>query len=290
MKYLVLDIGGSSIKYAIMDEIATIFKKDSILTPLDTLEHLTSDITKLYETYKDEIEGIAISMPGVLDPRTGFCISGGALLYISNINFVEELQKTCPVPITIGNDAKCAAQAELGFGNLKDVEDAAVVILGTGIGGCLIKNHEIHYGHNLFAGEFSFVDNNIVGDYKAWAHTNGISALLSYVQEALGCDEHYSGHEIFEMLNQGNQAVRQGVKAFVTVLMKNIYNLQAIFDPEKVVVGGGISQQPVLFEIIDEVNEELFQANPLLLFKPKVEPCQFYNDANLIGALYQHIS
>ncbi|WP_318532656.1 ROK family protein [Faecalibacillus intestinalis] len=67
------------------------------------------------------------------------------------------LKERCPTNITIGNDAKCAANAEIGYGNLQDILDGAVVILGTGIGGCLIKNHQVHTGCHFSAGEFSFV-------------------------------------------------------------------------------------------------------------------------------------
>ena len=127
--YLVIDIGGSAIKYALLDEQSTITEKHSIPTPMDSLENFINTIGTIYDTYAHCIKGMAISMPGILDPHTGFCYTGGALRYINNINMIDLLKERCPINITIGNDAKCAAHAELGFGSLQDVKDGAVIIL-----------------------------------------------------------------------------------------------------------------------------------------------------------------
>ena len=134
-KYLVLDIGGSSIKYAMMNESAEFLSKGSVKTPLDCIESLVEIIGQIYDDYKFEIEGMAISMPGVLDSDTGYAYSGGWLKYNSGQNIIEVLKKRCNTVIAIENDAKCAASAELGFGSLKGCKDAAVIVLGTGVGG-----------------------------------------------------------------------------------------------------------------------------------------------------------
>ena len=64
-----------------------------------------------------------MSMPGRIDPDKGYCYTGGALVYIHDINMAELLSERCGVRVTIGNDAKCAANAELGFGSLRDIQD-----------------------------------------------------------------------------------------------------------------------------------------------------------------------
>ena len=155
--YLVLDVGGSAIKYALIQEDATIVEKSSVPTPMDTMDNFIEVIGKIYDQYHEQISGMALSMPGIIDPDKGFAFTGGALRYIVKMNIVDILSQRCPTRITIGNDAKCAANAEIGYGNLKDIQDGAVVILGTGIGGCLIKDHKVHTGKHFSAGEFSFV-------------------------------------------------------------------------------------------------------------------------------------
>ena len=199
---------------------------------------------------------------------------------------MEALQKRCRCPITIGNDAKCAAQAELGFGNLKGIDDGVVILLGTGIGGCLIKDGRVHYGKHFFGGEFSFVSTD---SEKLWCQENGIDGLLICVQKRLETTDIYNGVEIFEMAKQGNIKVQEGIKDFVRILVRQIYNLQAIFDPEKFVIGGGISAQSLLFEYIEEISQEMFKSR-FNVVKPWVEPCLYHNHSNLIGALYQFLN
>lgn len=94
-----------------------------------------------------------MSLPGRMDSNKGYLYSGGMLQYNRGKNIVEILEKRCPVPITIENDGKCAALAEAWIGNLKDCDDGIVVILGTGIGGGIIKDKKLHKGKHFMAGE-----------------------------------------------------------------------------------------------------------------------------------------
>lgn len=291
-KYLTLDVGGSAIKYALIQSDLNIIEKSSVPTPLDTLDNFVEVIGKIYDQYASQIEGLAISMPGIIDPDRGFSYTGGALRYIENLETVKTLQKRCPIPITIGNDAKCAANAEIGFGNLQDIEDGAVVILGTGIGGCLIKNHQVHTGKHFSAGEFSFVKTNYhtsIGWDDAWSTRTGIQGLLERVQEELETDQKLTGIEIFEMANQGNEKVIAGINQFALEIATQIFNVHIIFDCEKVAIGGGISAQPLLIELIQKNLDLIFDHLGFEVHHPEIVPCLFRNDANLIGALYQHM-
>lgn len=291
-KYLVLDVGGSAIKYAFIQQDLKILEKSSVPTPMDSLDSFIETIGKIYDQYAQNIKGMAISMPGIIDPKKGYSYTGGALRYIDKLNTVDVLKQRCPTNITIGNDAKCAANAEIGYGNLKDIQDGAVVILGTGIGGCLIKDHRVHTGRHFSAGEFSFVKtdchDSIGWDY-AWSIRNGIQGLLSRVQEQLQTDEEYTGIEIFEMANQGNERVIAGIDQFCKEVATQIFNVHIIFDCEKVAIGGGISAQPLLIELIQKNLDNIFNHLGFDVYRPEIVPCYYRNDANLIGALYQHI-
>ncbi len=292
-KYLAIDVGGSSIKYAFISEDLNIIEKSSVVTPKDSLEEFIETIGSLYDKYKDSISGIAISMPGMIDPEKGYCFTGGALKYNDDVYMVDVLKKRCNTNITIGNDAKCAANAELGFGNLQDISDGAVVILGTGIGGCLIKDHKVHIGKHFSAGEFSFIKT----DYKdattwnsSWAYRNGISSLLKRVQKSLNTTEKYTGLQIFEMANNNNEKVIEAINDFAYEVATQIFNVHAIFDCEKVGIGGGISEQELLIDLIKKNLDLIFDGLGGYFPKPEIVACKFKNDANLIGALYQHLS
>lgn len=290
--YLTLDVGGSAIKYALIKEDLTLIEKSSVPTPSDTLEHFVETIGEIYDQYADSIDGMALSMPGIIDPDKGYQFTGGALKYIDKLDTVQLLKQRCPTNITIGNDAKCAANAEIGYGNLQDIQDGAVVILGTGIGGCLIKNHQVHTGRHFSAGEFSFIKTDY-HDYNGWNHAwstrTGIRGLLERVQESLGTDEYYTGIEIFDMANQGNEKVIAGIDQFAREVATQIFNVHIVFDCEKVAIGGGISAQPLLIELIQKNLDDIFDHLGFDVYHPEIVPCYFRNDANLIGALYQHL-
>jgi len=290
--YLTLDVGGSAIKYALIQEDLKIIEKSSVPTPMDTLDHFVETIGKLYDQYADVIDGIAISMPGIIDPDKGYSYTGGALKYIDKLDTVHILKERCPINITIGNDAKCAANAEIGYGNLQDVQDGAVVILGTGIGGCLIKDHKVHTGRHFSAGEFSFVKTDFhdsLGWNHAWCTRNGITGLLERVQEQLETDQKFNGFEIFDMANNGDEKVIAAINQFSLEVATQIFNVHIIFDCEKVAIGGGISAQPLLIELIQKNLDQIYEGLGFDIYKPEIVACHFRNDANLIGALYQHI-
>ena len=68
-KYLTLDVGGSAIKYACIQEDLTIIEKSSVPTPMDTLDNFIETIGQIYDQYENQISGMAISMPGIIDPE-----------------------------------------------------------------------------------------------------------------------------------------------------------------------------------------------------------------------------
>jgi len=232
-------------------------------------------------------------MSGVINSETGFAKTGGAFPFIKNINIVDKPQKQIPLPITIGNDAKCAAQAEIDFGCLKGIDDAAVIVLGTGIGGCMVINGKVHIGKTYASGEFSCVSTTKYcheEERDEWCQENGIDGLLKSVQKNMHTTQMYTGKEIFEMANQNQKDVLKGIDDFCNKLVRQIYNLQAIFDPQVIAIGGGISQQLKLKEYILYHIERMYryyQTYNYPLSKPEIVICYHGNDANLIGAFSQ---
>lgn len=81
MKKLVFDVGGSAIKYAIMDNDAHIYERGKELTPKDSLDSFLNVLKSVYEKYQDEVDGIAMSVPGTIDSSKGQIYAPGALTY-----------------------------------------------------------------------------------------------------------------------------------------------------------------------------------------------------------------
>ena len=83
--------------------------------------------------------------------------------------------------------------------------------------------------------------------------------------------------------------LQEEVKKFYHYLVRGLYNLAYSFDPEVLLIGGGVSNQPDLIEKINEEMDALFGRLRVPPFRPKIELCAFRNDANLIGAIYNFI-
>lgn len=107
---------------------------------------------------------MAISMPELLDSKKGYAHTGGALEYNNDKNIVEILQKRCDTKITIENYEKYSALTELWKGSLKNVKDGVVIVLGTGVGGGIIRDGRVHRSKNFFVGEFSFIWTDHLGE------------------------------------------------------------------------------------------------------------------------------
>jgi len=96
MKYLVLDVDGSAIKYASMDKKAVLLERGQVATPLDSFDDFRAEIISLYKHYQDQIAGIAFSLPGVIESEQGYCITGGSLSYNYKRDFIADIQTFLP--------------------------------------------------------------------------------------------------------------------------------------------------------------------------------------------------
>ena len=285
MKISVIDVGGTFIKYACMNEKSEIISRGKIPTPKESREEFIQTIINIYESMT-EAEGIAISLPGIIDAERGYCVTSGALKYNDDFMIVEALQKKCSVNVTVENDAKCAAIAEVKLGALKDVNDGFVMVFGTGIGSAFIKNRKLHRGHHFSAGEVSFIlmspDDNIT-ESEIFGSKCGARGLCEmYATEMKIPFEEVDGERVFEAVNNGDEIAIACLDKPTRRIAVQISN---ILDPERFAIGGGISSQPIFIEYIRKNLNELYNKSEFNLPHAEVVTCKFQNDSNLIGAL-----
>lgn len=291
MKKLVFDVGASAIKYALMDMEANLYEKGSKPTPHDTRSQFLDILKEIYDTYRDQIDGIAMSIPGTIDSETGQIYAPGGLLYNENVNLANEIQAFADVPVFLENDGKSAALAEVWKGNLKGCKSGIVLVLGSGIGGGIIKDGALWKGSHLFAGEFSYILGDQMESFMdVFAMKASTTALIMQTAQRKGVDmKELNGIKIFEMIDQQDEDACAALQYVAANLAKGIFNLQCILDTEKVLIGGGISLQPVLLEKIKEELDQLYARIPFQIPHAQVDTCRYYNDSNLIGALYNFI-
>ncbi len=293
MNYLGIDVGGTAIKYAIMDENANFLKKGEMPTPMDSLDSYLTALDGIIKKYAGLISGIAMCVPGIIDHVNGICITGGNLKYVSNLPLVSLLEKKYGIPVTIDNDAKSAALAEVWQGAMKSRRDGIIIIIGSALGGALIQNRKLYRGRHLSAGEFSFIcmgdDMRDIDNFAG--NMCGVNHLIQIVSEKTGINKkELNGIRVFQLAKEGNEKVLDAINDYTKNLAKIIYNLQVIYDPEVFAIGGGISQQPILLELLIRNINDIYEHLPFSAGeKMEVVQCRFLNECNLIGALYGHL-
>lgn len=291
--YAVFDVGGSAIKYALMNEAGHFIEKSSIPTPIDGIDSFVNAIDFVVKKFQKShvLSGIALSMPGAVDVESGYIKGVTALPYIHGPNMKKLIQERTGLTVELENDANCAGLAEGWIGAAKGNQDYICIVIGTGIGGALILNKKVRHGSNLFGGEFGYM---ILEDYfeqpigETWSSLAATWGLVMQVAKRKNMDPYsLNGITVFEMADEGDLEVQDEIEKFIKRLAVGIYNLQYIIDPEKILIGGAISRREGL---IDQINEKLKVMKPNEdCVDIQVHPCQFGNDSNLIGALYHFL-
>ncbi|WP_068504546.1 ROK family protein [Paenibacillus kribbensis] len=290
-KILVFDIGGSFIKFSLFFQ-GEFISKGKVATPLDSLESLLAALKQIHNEFMDECEGIAVSMPGIVNSISGHMVHGGSLRYINDINMIEVFEKAFHLPVAIENDGKCAALGEAWRGSLQGITDGVVLVVGTGMGGGIISQGKLLKGHHLSAGEFSFIrTNNEHADKDEYLlGMQGSSFVLTKtVAKAKGLPaESMTGEKVFKLIEEGDHTVQKIFQEYCRNIATQIINLQTILDPEKFVIGGGISANPLLVSTIREELEKLYMHSTLNFVRADIEQSKLGNEANLLGAIYNY--
>lgn len=292
--YLVFDWGGTFMKYALMNENSEIMEKGKEASPkkTDTLEHFLDVLDQVVGKYCD-ISGIAISSPGIIDSNKGIIHVVGVFPYLQELNLTDLLSERYGVPVSIENDGKAAALAEVWKGNLSDVKDGAVFLIGTSIGGGIVLDGKLRRGKDFFAGEYSSMCINTAEPFskESYMAQLGTSGLCHRVMGYMELDEEIDGEQAFTYINEGNENACRALKNYTDALAIQLFNINVLLDLDRIVIGGGISQQPLLLEYLKESIADIPKYHPDFLSGtqlplPVVDTCRFYNDANMIGALY----
>ena len=301
MAYIAVDIGGTWIKVGLIEKTGKILNRLNKKTPSDSYESLLVTLDEIIEWGKStleeggqKLEGLAISQPCATEPTSGKALSGGALLYIDGENPAKDIGLKYDLPYSAENDGNCAALAEVWLGAAKDAQDMALVVCGTGIGGAVVIGRKVIHGKNYCAGEFGMCITGVDeenGNLVSWSLSGSTLALVKDYAKRIGEDpERWDGKRIFELADQNDRLAKACVNRFYDNFVIGLHTVQHVYDPQIILIGGGISSRKSIVAEIEAAMDRLYESFTEVLSRPTVAVCQFQAEANLIGALYHHLN
>lgn len=301
--YLSFDIGGTYIKFGVVNEQGDILQSGKVHTELNKYAFIDC-IVKLKEKYSQlyDLQGVAFSMPGFVNIETGYLKTAGSIKYLYEFNFKKTLTEKLSLPVELDNDVNCIALAEKWLGNAQASKNFLCLSIGTGIGGAIFLNDQLVRGNHFMAGEFGYtlLQNIFTSDNKHVTLSDQASVerglIMRYQQlNSNLIDEHIDGEDIYNLATQGDKVAKQTIDEFYQSLAMGLYNLTFMLNPEKILIGGAISQRNEIYPAILKKFQAIlnYQSDLQKLSVEQlvtIESCKFNNNAGLIGAVYHFIT
>lgn len=294
-KIISFDIGGTSIKYGVVNKEGEILLKDKLPSPkkdccITIPENLISIIKNLSKRY--EISGVSVSTAGQIDSKKGEVIfSSDNLPGYSGCKIVKSISDSVNLDCTLENDVNCAAIGEMWRGAAMGRNTLFCMTLGTGIGGAIIINGKLYKGAGGFAGEIGHTIINEHGEkcscggqgcYERYASTS--SMIRNYMKNSVVKYE-IDGIKIMEKVNRNDPIAISIYNEFLDHIVTGLVNITHLLDPGLIVIGGGISEQgePFFTELNKKFKEAVLESYASYT---KIVKAKLGNDAGLLGAAY----
>lgn len=289
MEYIVgVDIGGTNIRAALLDENRKILEKIKIKNEVDkgpeyNLSKIINYINK--DWISKGIKGIGVGCPGPLNIKSGTILKAPNLRGWNNFNVKKYFEENTSLRTEVNNDANVAGLAEAMIGSAKGAESVFYITVSTGVGGALIINNQIINGANSFAGEIC----NLIINEDKYSHSGLVKGGLEgqcsgpnisrIVSEKLG--RKVDTPEVFDLYKKNNNEVSKIIDELCENLSKGISNIISVVDPEVIVLGGSvILYNTSIVEMIKErVKEKVINKEAV-----DIRIAEIGDDAGLRGA------
>lgn len=287
-KSIGIDLGGTSIFGGIINEKGKILKKIKRDTSLlkNKIEILNSIREVIDELIEEDVIGIGIGSPGFIDSKNGKVLEiGGNIKGWANTNIKGEMENFFPKhTVFVENDANVAAMCEKWVGNGKDLKSFLMITLGTGVGGAVFLEKEgILKGQNYQAAEFGHAILYPFGP-KCTCGQNGCveryisgTAIEAIYKKKTG--KHKKGKDIFK--DTDDEIANKVVDEFTKNLAISIVSLKNLFDPEGIIIGGGVINSKEYWWENMVKNYKILSNSPEAM---EIIPAIYLNDAGMIGA------
>jgi glucokinase len=231
MGVLGIDIGGTNIRVGLIEGNTLVriekLKIKSNGTENEIIDELFSLITKFSS---DNIEGIGIGVPGVVDIKKGIVYDVQNIPSWKEVHLKEKLETKYNLPVYLNNDANCFVIGEKCFGSVKEFSSIVGLTMGTGLGAGLILNNHLYNGQNCGAGEFGMIP---FRDHNYEYYCSG-----QFFKNIFGL----TGKEVTEKANHGDEKAKNILSEFGSNLGEAIKMIIFSIDPEVIVLGGSVSK------------------------------------------------
>ncbi len=296
-EYFGIDIGGTAVKWAILNEEFHVVTRGSLPTAFETADELVAVLVDLVRPHLERIEAVGVSVPGGIyeDDPDGTIHRGGALRYMDGYPLGRRLRDKLGLPVAVNNDGKCCALGEYAAGALRGVKCGVVLAIGTGIGGGIVIDGRVLRGAHCFAGEFSFLRNDVRPDselgldlFSGACGWRGLRDMVA-AEKGIKSDDSLDGHRIFGLIEAGDEAALRALSRYARAFDATLANLQCVIDPEVFVISGGISARPELLAALRAEMPAVVEAYQAFggIPQPQVKAAELGNDANLAGAVQE---
>jgi predicted NBD/HSP70 family sugar kinase len=291
---LVFDVGGTSVKYGVSDEEGNFSFTDSVPTPKTDVKEFLQVTGNIFDKAVREyaLDGVAFSFPGEVHSREGVIKGISAVEYLHEIPLKTILEERFGgLPVTMANDANCAAMGELWKGVAKEYQNVVFVICGTGIGGAVIERGKLDKGVTMNRGEFG---NFPMGGFKdgvllSWSDYTLEKQARKYNKRKELAEAPIDGIKLDRLALEGDQLAEELMEEFCYWMAMGCITLEFAFDPELIAIGGGISGNPGIIDRIQNTVVSMLKGQHQGYLIPRITACTNGSRANLYGALYYHL-
>ena len=300
-----VDLGGTKISTAISTIEGNILANVVLPTKAEegeaaVLGRIVQSIDEVIvgsSTSIDEIEAIGIGSPGPLDAKKGIIITTPNLPF-KNYNLVQPLKEKYNIPVYLDNDANAAAIGEYMFGAGKGKNSIVYFTVSTGVGGGAVLDGKVYRGHTSNALEIGHttVDPNgprcncgNLGCLEAMSSGTAIAkkgkeAVSTNVETSLKKHDTVTSYEVFKEAEAGDEVAKDIIDNALTYLGIGVANAIATFDPEMIIIGGGVSKAgDIVFDTVKKVvNKRCFKS---MAESCEIVPAGLGSDAGVVGAV-----
>lgn len=307
-----VDIGGTNLRAAVVNQKGQILARIRTMSPIgdakkgeDILTQTIRDVAAQAEVRLGNLQGVGIGIPGWMDRITGRLVFAPKMAHWQGVFDLDTIQKELGLPVYVDSDPNVATLGELWIGAGRGSRNLIMITLGTGLGCGIVMDGKLYVGEHGMAGEFGHIvindaaehlcDCGMIGCLEAQAAGPAIAQQGKQVIESgrhtliskltNGRTEDVTTSVVFSAAQKGDRVAQSLIERAGELIGIGFANLVYLFEPEKIIVGGGMAAvEDLILEPIRRTMRERCYLIAKGYISVKIVPAKLGDDAGVIGA------